>query len=141
MRYIEDNKRLRQMYPEVVEGVIRKIQEYGGHVHREVQNDFLIVNNEIKASLVICRCAQTTTGGNRWKIQLDTGLMPDITIVVRMEANNRQILDYYLIPAIDVENPQIRLAENNHLSLDAYRFDDLEQFFMMAERAVLPEAA
>ncbi|MGE0252420.1 MAG: recombinase family protein [Dongiaceae bacterium] len=141
MRYIEDNKRLRQMYPEVVEGVIRKIQEYGGRVHREVQNDFLIVNNEIKASLVICRCRQTSTGSNRWKIQLDAGLMPDITIVVRMEADNRQILDYYLIPAIDVENPQIRLMENNHLALDAYRFDDLEQFFMMAERAALPEAA
>jgi hypothetical protein len=42
---------------------------------------------------------------------------------------------------MDVENPQIRLAENNHLSLDAYRFDDLEPFFMMAERAALPEVA
>ncbi len=67
--------------------------------------------------------------------------MPDITIAVRMEPDNRQILDYYLIPAIDVENPQIRLAENNHLSLDAYRFDDLELFFMLAERVALPEAA
>lgn len=141
LSYIEDNKRLRRMYPEVVEGVIRKIQEFGGKVHREVLNDFLVVNNEIKVSLVICRCAQTQTGGNRWKIQLDTGLMPDITIAVRMEADNVRILDYYLIPAIDVENPQIRLAENNHFSLDAYRFDDLEPFFMMAERAALPEVA
>ena len=65
----------------------------------------------------------------------------DITIAVRMEPDNRQILDYYLIPAIDVENPQIRLTENNHFSLDAYRFDDLEPFFMLAERAALPEAA
>jgi DNA invertase Pin-like site-specific DNA recombinase len=141
LRYIDDNKRLRRMYPEVVEGVIRKIQEFGGKVHREVLNDFLVVNNEIKVSLVICRCAQTQRGGNRWKIQLDTGLMPDITIAVRMEADNVRILDYYLIPAMDVENPQIRLAENNHFSLDAYRFDDLEPFFMMAERAALPEVA
>lgn len=141
LSYIEENKRLRKMYPEVVEGVIRKIQEYGGRVHREVQNDFLIVNNEIKVSLAICRCSQSPSGHNRWRIQLDTGLMPDITIAVRMEADNQQILDYYLIPAIDVENPKIRLSENNHLALDAYRFDDLELFFMMAERAALPEAA
>lgn len=141
LRYIEENKRLRKMYPEVVEGVIRQIQEYGGKVHREVQNDFLIVNNEIKVSLAICRCSQSPSGHNRWRIQLDTGLMPDITIAVRMEADNQQILDYYLIPAIDVENPKIRLLENNHLALDAYRFDDLELFFMMAERAALPEAA
>ncbi len=140
-RYIEDNKYLRKMYPDVVEGVIRNIQTLGGKVHREVENDFLIVNNEIKVSLVICRCAQTPAGTNRWKIQLDSSLMPDITIAVRMEPDNRQILDYYLIPAIDVENPQIRLTENNHFSLDAYRFDDLEPFFMLAERAALPEAA
>jgi len=140
-RYIEDNKRLRQMYPEVVENVIRKIREYGGDVRREVANDFLIVNNEIKVSLVICRCSQTQAGGNRWKIQFDAGLMPDITIAVRMEADNRQILDYYLIPGIDVENPKIRLSENNHLSLDAYRFDDLEPFFVLMERTYLQEAA
>lgn len=141
IRYIEDNKHLRKMYPGVVEDVIRKIQSYGGTVHREVQNDFLIVNGEINVSLVICRCSQTQTGSNRWNIRLDASLMPDITVAVRMEADNRQVLDYYLIPAIDVENPKIRLAENNHLALDAYRFDDLEQFFMLAERAALPEAA
>ena len=140
-RYIEDNRHLRKLYPEVVEGVIVGIQALGGRVHREVESDFLIVNNEIKVSLVICRCFQTQAGSNRWKIQLDSGLMPDITIAVRMEADNRQILDYYLIPGIDVENPRIRLAENNHLSLDAYRFDDLEEFFILAERAALPEAA
>ena len=141
MRYIEDNKYLRKMYPEIVEGVIQKIQELGAKVHREVVNDFLFVNNEINVSLVICRCTQTQNGSSRWKIQLDASLMPDITIVVRMDADNREVLDYYLIPAIDVENPHIRLAENNHLSLDAYRFDNLEQFFMLAERAALPEAA
>jgi len=141
LRYIEDNKHLRHMYPEVVEGVIRKIQEFGGKVYRVVENDFLIVNDEIKVSLVICRCFQTESGSNRWKIKFDAGLMPDITIVVRMEADNRQILDYYMIPAIDVENPQIRLAENNRLALDAYRFDDLEAFFVLVERAALPEAA
>jgi DNA invertase Pin-like site-specific DNA recombinase len=140
-RYIEDNKHLRKMYPEIVEGVIRNIQTLGGKVHREVINDFLIVNNEIKVSLVICRCSQTQSGSNRWKIQLDAGLMPDITIAVRMDTDNRQILDYYLIPAIDVENPQIRLAENNHFSLDAYRFDDLEPFFILSERVALPEVA
>jgi hypothetical protein len=44
-------------------------------------------------------------------------------------------------PAIDVEDPKIRLSDNNHLALDAYRFDDLEAFFLMAERADLPVPA
>lgn len=141
LRFIEDNRHLRKMYPGVVEGVINKITDLGGHVHREVTNDFLIVNNEIKVSLVICRCSQAPNGKNRWRIQLDASLMPDITIAVRMDANNRDILDYYLIPALDVEDPQIRLVENNHFALDAYRFDSLQTFFMLAERVTLAEAA
>jgi DNA invertase Pin-like site-specific DNA recombinase len=141
LRFIEDNRHLRKMYPEVVQGVIHKIQELGGRVHREVTNDFLIVNGEIKVSLVICRCFQTGAGSNRWKIQFDASLMPDITIAVRMDVTNRQVFDYYLIPALDVENPRIRLAENNHFALDAYRFDDLEAFFVLTERAALTEAS
>lgn len=141
MTYIEDNRHLRRMYPGVVEGVIRKIGDVGGHVHREVKNDFLIVNNEIRVSVVICRCSQTSAGHNRWRIQFDTALMPDITIAVRMDSTNRDVLDYYLIPAIDVENPKLRLAENNHFALDAYRFEDLEPFFLLAERSAIPEVA
>jgi DNA invertase Pin-like site-specific DNA recombinase len=141
LSFIDDNKHLRRMYPEVVENVIQQIRQMGGHVHREVQNDFLIINNEIKVSLVICRCTQTSALHHRWKIQLDASLMPDITIAVRMKTDNRSILDYYVIPAIDVENPSIRLAENNHLSLDAYRFEALEPFFYLTERMNVQEVA
>jgi hypothetical protein len=35
----------------------------------------------------------------------------------------------------------LRLAESNHALLDAYRFDDLEFFFQMAERISIEEAA
>ena len=58
-----------------------------------------------------------------------------------MDAENKQALDYYLLPALDIENPKLRLAENNHLALDAYRFDDLQPFFLLTERIALPEAA
>ena len=128
---------------------------YGRHAHNVMKTDIketddnyeLIVDlpgfkkDEIKVSLVICRCSQAPNGKNRWRIQLDASLMPDITIAVRMDANNRDILDYYLIPALDVEDPQIRLVENNHFALDAYRFDSLQTFFMLAERVTLAEAA
>lgn len=38
----------------------------------------------------------------KWRtIRLETGLLPDITVAVRMAPGNRDILDYYLLPAID----------------------------------------
>lgn len=139
--FLEDNRNLRRLYPEVVEGIIQKIGEFGGSVRRDVKHDFLVVNEEINVSVVICRCAMTQGGGSRWQIRFDAGLMPDVTIAVRMDQLNKNILDYYVIPSIDVENPKLRLKENNHLSLDAYRFEELEPFFIKLGRIPLEKIA
>lgn len=139
--YQEINKQLRKIYPEIVEGAIRRIQEFGGTVRREVTNDLITINNEVKISLVICRCQHTETGSLRWNIRLDTGLRPDFTIAIRMDPENKVPLDYYILPALDVENSKLRLATNNGFALDAYRFDDLEPFFALTERAKVLEIA
>jgi hypothetical protein len=129
------------MYPGIVEDAIRRIEDLGGSVHREVTSDLVYVNEEISVSIVICRCHQTPTGRNQWKIRLDSGLRPDITIIIRMDENNKEPLDYYLLPALDIENPKLRLASSNGIALDMYRFDDLEDFFSLTKRAYLSEAA
>ena len=51
------------------------------------------------------------------------------TLAVRMDRLNREALDYYLLPRLDMSAPQIRLAEHNGVSLDSYRFDSLEPLF------------
>jgi DNA invertase Pin-like site-specific DNA recombinase len=141
MRYIETNRHIRSLYPDICEGVIHRIQDLGGSVHREVASDMIVVNDEVKVSIVISRCFQTKAGRNRWKVRLDSGLKPDITIVVRMDEMNEKPLDYYILPALDVEDPQLRLADNNGLALDCYRFDDLEDFFSLTQRVNIQETA
>lgn len=140
-RYIEINRYLRRLYPEIVEDTIRKIEEYGGRVHREVTSDLIYVNDEFSVSIVICRCLHTPAGKRRWKIRLDSGLRPDITIVVRMNDANKEPQDYYLLPALDIEDPNLRLADSNGSAFDCYRFDDLIDFYSLTERAKIPEAA
>ena len=139
--YIETNRALRKFHSTVVDDTIRKIEQMGGIVRKEKPSELLVINEELRASVVIGRCYQTDAGAFRWKIQLDTGLLPDITIAIRMSANNETALDYYLLPALDIESPKLRLAEHNGLALDSYRFDDLEPFFMLTERVSIWEAA
>lgn len=139
--YIDINRYLRKLYPQIVENAIRRIQELGGEVRREVTSDLIVINDEITVSIVICRCTQTKAGRNRWKIRLDSGLRPDITIAIRMDESNKEPLDYYLLPALDIENPSLRLMNDNGMALDMYRFEDLEDFFSLTPRAQLPEAA
>ena len=56
---------------------------------------------------------------------------PDITIVARMNEANDAIKDYYLFPALDQVSLRLRLAENNTVLLDTYRFDDLGFFYAL----------
>jgi hypothetical protein len=110
-------------------------------VKRHPRTDLLTINGEFTASLVIVRCSETSAGSLRWNIRFDSSLNPDITIAVRMDRPNRQPLDYYLLPSLDMTLPRIRLAESNGLSLDAYRFDTLDRLFDMAVHVPVPEVA
>jgi len=77
----------------------------------------------------------------RWKLRFDTSLGTDITIVVRMDSANRAPLDYYLFPRIDIASDRVRLAEENGLSLDAYRFESLDYLYEIAAPVSIAEAA
>jgi DNA invertase Pin-like site-specific DNA recombinase len=140
-RYIEINRVLRRMNPQIVTDTILGIKKAGGLVDQDAATDLLTINGEFTASVVVVRCRMTTAGSLRWQIHFDVGLWPDITVAVRMDQSNREALDYYLLPRIDMTAPRLRLAEDNGVSLDAYRFDSLEPLFGLAARAELLEVA
>lgn len=140
-RYIEINRHLRAMHPDVVALVVSGLRAAGGEVHVDSGTGLLDVNGEFTASVVVARCGETQGGLPRWRIRLDTGLAPDITVAVRMDRANASPLDYYLLPRLDMTEPNLRLAESNGLSLDGYRFETLDFFFSLAARAQFEEAA
>lgn len=140
-RYIEINRALRRSHPQVVSEVIAGIERAGGTALRDPVSDLLSINGEFTASVVIARSFETVSGSLRWRIRLDTGLVPDMTIAIRMDELNELPLDYYVLPSIDMRAPRLKLAEQNGLSLDAYRFDTLDFFFALSGRAKFGEAA
>lgn len=140
-RYLEINRQLRQRHSAIIAEVIGVIVAAGGTVTQDAETDLLIINREFTASIVVVRCLQTATGSLRWKLRLDAALKPDLTVAIRMDATNIGIHDYYLLPRLDMRDAVLRLAEYNGLSLDAYRFDELETFYAMAARKPWPEAA
>jgi hypothetical protein len=140
-RYIEINRALRRMHPHVVADTITGIEKAGGQVKQDPVTDLLAVNEEFTASIIVVRCQETAAGSLRWHVRFDIGLWPDITVAVRMDRPNREALDYYLLPRIDMSLPRLRLAEHNGISLDAYRFDTLEAFFALSARAKVLEVA
>lgn len=140
-RYIEINRMLRQLHPSVISEIIGGFRSAGCRVEQDPTNDLISVNGEFSLSVVIARCRHTPAGAYRWRIRLDTSLGPDVTVAVRMKDGNRAPLDYYLLPRIDIEQPKLRLAEDNGLALDAYRFDALDFFYELARPIRIAEAA
>ena len=140
-RYIAINQALRRLYPDVEVTIIRGLEKVGATVRRAASTDLIEVNAEFSLSVVIARCQRTPAGSLRWRLRFDTGLKPDITVVIRMESNNQKPFDYYLLPRIDLVSPQIHMAEDNQLQLDAYRFDTLDVLFDLARQTSLAEAA
>jgi DNA invertase Pin-like site-specific DNA recombinase len=141
-RYIEINRALRALYPGAVGQVVAEIEAAGGEVRRNPLNDLLTINGEFSASIAIVRCHITQSGTFRWKLRLDSGLRPAITIAVRMDPNNIDVRDYYLLPWLDFGNtPNLKLAAHNGILLDAYRFDTLDPLIELARRSPLRDAA
>ena len=136
--FLETNRQLRAMYPKVVANVVERIRQLGGAVKSDANTDLITVNNEFTASIVIARCRQTGSGRFRWLIRLDVGLEPDITVALRMNAENLEPFDYYLLPSCDLTFRKLKLAEENGITLDIYRFDTLDFFFGMAQRTTIP---
>lgn len=140
-RYLEVNRRLRAMHPDILAGIIGGIEQTGGTVTRNPETEVLRINGEFSVSITIARCFQTAAGSNRWKLRLDEKLQPDITLAVRMDTDNETAKDYYLLPTLDMREATLRLADFNGISLDAYRFDTLEFFYRLTARVPLRAAA
>nr|WP_281353072.1 recombinase family protein [Aureimonas leprariae] len=139
--YVEVNRALRAMHPEVVSEVLAGLRATGCHVIQDPDTELVSINGEFTVSVVIARCRKTAAGSLRWQLRFDTGLLADITVAVRMDSANRVPLDYYLLPAIDLASSKLRLAEENGFALDAYRFETLDLLYDIAEPIHVAEAA
>lgn len=140
-RFLEVNKFLRKLHPEIVGSTESAILELGGTVERDPATDLINVNREFTISIVIARCQTPESGRHRWKIRFDTSLAPDITIAVRLDQANQRPLDYYLLPYLDFGSSRVSLAEHNGVEFESYRFDDLHYLYGMAQRARIKRAA
>ena len=140
-RYLEVNRFLRQLHPEIIAQTEAQIAAIGGTVVRDPATDILRINDEFSVSVVLARCQTRESGSHRWKVRFDTSLCPDITVAVRLTPANQAALDYYLLPRLDFGQPRISLADQNTLEFDCYRFNTLDYLYGMAARSRLRRAA
>ena len=140
-QYLEVNRFIRRLHPEIVADTENKIVKLGGQVLRDPATDLLMVNREFTVSIVLARCHYLDSGKNRWKVRFDASLLPDVTVAVRLDTSNQNALDYFLLPRLDIGTQHFSLADRNAAEFETYRFDTLDYLYGMAERTRLRRAA
>lgn len=139
--YVQVNRRIRQLYPHLLDDTIGRLEAVGASVATHQDTDHLLVNDEYTAAILISRCRQTAGGTTRWTMRLSDRKLPDITVLVRMDPVNEQPCDFYLLPLADIRMPTLRLGQYNAAYVDAYRCDTLDGFAQLALRARIERPA
>jgi DNA invertase Pin-like site-specific DNA recombinase len=139
--YLQINQKLRDLYPKMIGDVIAKLGSAGATITEDAATNLFLINGEYSAEMVLSRCRKTTSGSLRWMVNLQRRVAPDITILVRMDATNDQVSDYYLLPIMDIQDPRLLLCESNGVCLDTYQFDSLDYFMSLSQRCKIEVAA
>jgi hypothetical protein len=117
--------------------ITRQIVTLGAAARWEKNGRMLHINEELHVYVVFVRSIFTNLGSLRWYARLRSELQADMTLMVRMDARNEAILDYYLLPRLDSNWVTMDVAEHNGLYLDAYRFQSFDFFLTLTARIPL----
>ena len=143
LEFMELNRRLRQLHPEIIIRTEQTIANLGGQVWRDPKTDLLTLNDELVISVVLARCHTLVDkygqSRQRWRIRFDPARLfatgqPDLTVAIRLDAANTAELDYYLLPRLDLPEQEIRVSNRNRANFECFRFDNLNFFYGMSER-------
>ncbi|EDS7168079.1 recombinase family protein, partial [Salmonella enterica] len=137
--WLDTKKYLQGINRKMSDKLIENIYLSDGWVSDAHDNGLLNVNDEFTLLIQTIRCQKKQTGGLRWKIKFHHTIAPDVSIAARMDSLNTTVIDYYIFPSIDLLLNNKELKEQNHFTLDMYRFEDLHPLYRLVKRAKLKE--
>ncbi|EDW0111019.1 recombinase family protein [Salmonella enterica] len=132
--YLEINNQLRKSYSDLIESFKKEIENCNCKIEDEPNTQKLIINNNMSVSVIVSKCKKLKSGKFRWKIRLEPGHTSDITIVTRMDSNNKIPVDYFILPKLDFNFTKMFIKENNPALFELYRYDDLNFFYHLLKR-------
>ena len=137
---IEAKRELKSHHEAIVASIVTNIKRSGATIRnagrRAGQTGHLTINDEFSISIRMAFCHHRRQG-HEWIIQFVPSVAADISIVVRLQAGNETILDYYVFPRTELIVKPIHITEHNQLALDIYRFDDLDFFYELCNKTTI----
>ena len=126
--YIHAIKQTRRLRSKLLDDICAQIRRIGGCVEI-VHPEQLLINRNITARirLTIGHCRKGLADETRWRLSLGKKPSVDLQIFGRLDPPNRDISDYFVIPAISgLEGALCSKRGTNPPFLQIYRFSTLE---------------
>ena len=133
--------RFRSIVSELVENAIRAIELLGGAARFDRDTNLLWINDEFTASIQPVYCNNYRQQTPRWRVRLKANPKADLVVAVRMNESNTDVLDYFLLPRIDMVGTFLWLRRRNRFEIDAYRYNSLAPLFGLCGRREIADDA
>ena len=129
----------RQFKAPIAALLISDIERAGGSAVRQ-ENGLIRINDEFTIAIAIARYNRNRRN-HCWDLRYDAARKPDILAVLRLNTENTDPLDCYIIPRDAHVAAHPTIGRHNAVRFAQYRFDDFSPLVAMSRRHVLPEFA
>jgi DNA invertase Pin-like site-specific DNA recombinase len=140
--YVHAINMTRKMRKGVYDDICTQIRAAGGTAERTLAPERILINGNITAKVNLTTGHLFYSGHVRWVLLLGKQASADIQIFARLEPPHREIMDYFVVPAISQLHGALRpKRENNAPFLDLYRFPTLQPFIKTLGRVPIKRLA
>jgi len=134
-RWVETEARIRSIIDEAVADIISTIERPGVKASFNHETRLLTVNGKLTVSIGSARGMSEGDGLVRWHVRVDRHAKSDLALIIRMDASNTTIQDYFLLPAAELAKTTVkRLRITSRVFAQAYRHDSLDVFYRICAR-------
>ena len=110
--YLPTRRRFRSIVASAIEDITRNIERLGGTASFDRELNLLKINDEFTASIQPVYCNNYRSKTIRWRIRTTARPKADIIIALRMNESNTDVLDYFILPRVDIRGTS-SLASSN----------------------------
>jgi DNA invertase Pin-like site-specific DNA recombinase len=104
-----------------------RIEAAGGHAERQRnrRSAVLIINGDLRLTVLVVKCSGSTNGRHLWRTRTRCKTA-DVSVVARMDHENKEVRDYYVVPHDKLSDRHLTLREEGHPALNPFRIETLQ---------------
>ena len=126
----------------ISDSVLDRVKAANGSAHRIGlrRQTRLLVNEQLSITIALAHWAYATrTARPRWVLRNSADHCSDLVVLARFDEKLRRLRDYFVLPGVVLDNPQQVILDANHIEIESFRFDTLEQLeLLFARRTIAP---